>query len=200
VPTSEFFARLGLFTRPAFLERDLCASIRLEAAGAERRPAKIVDDQGNKAVEPDYRSSKRVQLTSATVELLEHRFLSVKPELEEHFRLSLTLRSPMHALEYAPGDFFVPHIDTLGHSAEKTHERLVSAVLFLNAATYQPAADGFGGGALVFYGLLKNAGAEAVGFPLVGEAGLFVAFKSEIVHEVQPVLYGRRFTVVGWYG
>jgi predicted 2-oxoglutarate/Fe(II)-dependent dioxygenase YbiX len=53
---------------------------------------------------------------------------------------------------------------------------------------------------LSFFGLMgEDAREEAVGLPLTGEAGLLVAFPSELVHGVQAVTRGKRYTVVSWF-
>jgi SM-20-related protein len=41
--------------------------------------------------------------------------------------------------------------------------------------------------------------ARSVGFPLIGEAGLLLAFRPNLVHEVTPVTHGERCTVVTWF-
>jgi SM-20-related protein len=33
----------------------------------------------------------------------------------------------------------------------------------------------------------------------VPEAGLLIAFRSEMLHEVEPVTSGERVTIVSWY-
>jgi predicted 2-oxoglutarate/Fe(II)-dependent dioxygenase YbiX len=61
----------------------------------------------------------------------------------------------------------------------------------------QPGA--YGGGDLTFYGLLGDARWERCGLPLVGEAGLAAAFRAEVLHEVRPVAWGERYSLVAWY-
>jgi SM-20-related protein len=38
-----------------------------------------------------------------------------------------------------------------------------------------------------------------IGLPLDARAGLLIAFRSEVFHEVQPVTHGQRLSVVGWF-
>jgi predicted 2-oxoglutarate/Fe(II)-dependent dioxygenase YbiX len=52
---------------------------------------------------------------------------------------------------------------------------------------------------LTFYGLLPGPAWERIGFPLRGEEGLLVAFRSEILHEVTAVRQGDRYTIVTWF-
>jgi predicted 2-oxoglutarate/Fe(II)-dependent dioxygenase YbiX len=37
------------------------------------------------------------------------------------------------------------------------------------------------------------------GFPLQPEEGLLIAFPSRMMHEVQPVTRGKRYSIVTWY-
>jgi hypothetical protein len=55
----------------------------------------------------------------------------------------------------------------------------VSVVSFLNGEAEAPGGDGYCGGALTFYGLLRDPRANQLGFPLAGEAGLLIAFRSD---------------------
>jgi SM-20-related protein len=74
----------------------------------------------------------------------------------------------------------------------------VSIVVFLNGEG-DPADDqSYTGGSLTFYGLMRDARADDRGFPVTGEAGLLVAFPSQLVHSVTPVTCGMRFTIVSW--
>jgi SM-20-related protein len=126
------------------------------------------------------------------------RLLALKPAAEKHFRLRLSGSRPPQFLVYRPGDFFRRHRDSSADpgAGEAATGRKVSAVAFLNGAEGE---DGYGGGALVFYGLLDDPRGEQVGFPLTPEAGLLVAFRSDVIHEVTPVTHGERCTVVSWF-
>jgi predicted 2-oxoglutarate/Fe(II)-dependent dioxygenase YbiX len=75
----------------------------------------------------------------------------------------------------------------------------VSVVVFLNAQATHPVEETFEGGALAFYGLMKAPGMEHAGIPLEPEAGLLVAFRSDVMHEVSPVTRGERYTLVSWF-
>ena len=77
--------------------------------------------------------------------------------------------------------------------------RRVSLVLFLNSESQEPAEDCYGGGQLTFYGLLEGPQWEKCPLPVKGEAGLLIAFRSDLTHEVKPVTFGRRRTIVTWF-
>jgi predicted 2-oxoglutarate/Fe(II)-dependent dioxygenase YbiX len=40
---------------------------------------------------------------------------------------------------------------------------------------------------------------EKCGFSLDAQPGLFIAFRPETMHEVKPVIFGHRFTIVNWF-
>jgi hypothetical protein len=80
-----------------------------------------------------------------------------------------------------------------------TQRRRVSAVIFLNSESEEPAEGTCGEGRLTFHGLLDGSKWEQCPFPLKPEPGLLVAFPSEKIHEVTPVSHGLRSTVVTWF-
>ncbi len=40
---------------------------------------------------------------------------------------------------------------------------------------------------------------DKCGFALEAEPGLLIAFRSDTSHEVRPVTFGERFTIVTWF-
>ena len=54
------------------------------------------------------------------------------------------------------------------------------------------------GGSLVF--TEWRAGRTMGQYRLIPEQGMLVAFPSELTHEVMPVTYGERYSIVSWYG
>jgi SM-20-related protein len=79
--------------------------------------------------------------------------------------------------------------------------RAISAVVFLNDQCEDAGVAGaFTGGGLTFYGLLADdPRGQSIGLPIQGRAGQLVAFKTDLVHEVTPVVSGERCTAVTWY-
>jgi predicted 2-oxoglutarate/Fe(II)-dependent dioxygenase YbiX len=132
-----------------------------------------------------------VDVSSATAAAVDAALAGVRPKLERHFSLTLNGHEPPHYLVYERGAFFVAHRDQPSSEASELSARRVSIVLFLN--------DDFSGGALTFYDLIDGPGWRGVGLPCEAAAGLLVAFRSETMHEVQPVTGGRRCTIVSWF-
>ena len=82
--------------------------------------------------------------------------------------------------------------------------RRVSTIIFVNGeeqtgASHSTDIDRYQGGALMFYGLLKDEKATKFGLSLDGQPGLLIAFDSGVMHEVKPVTAGERLTIVNWF-
>lgn len=127
------------------------------------------------------------------------RLLAVMPALQSHFKVSLDECQGPEFLKYGVGSFYLPHKDGNPSGHAKVAKRRISAVIFLNAQSKEPTTGAHCGGSLTFYGLMDGAEWGKMGFPLEAETGLLVAFQSDVVHEVQPVTFGERFSVVSWF-
>jgi predicted 2-oxoglutarate/Fe(II)-dependent dioxygenase YbiX len=199
MPGADFFVPLGLFVRKAFLPAGECTRICAEARACESAPA-AVHRRGGDGLAEEYRKTRVVRVSPGLTEAVDSRLRPLKAELEAHFGTPLRSYEELQFLAYRPGDYFHPHRDSSADDAAATHirERLISVVLFLNGASENPADGAFSGGALTFYGLVADPAWEKYGFPLIPEAGLLVAFRSDVRHAVEPVSHGERYTVVTW--
>ena len=52
---------------------------------------------------------------------------------------------------------------------------------------------------MTFYGLLDIPDSDKFGFSLEPEQGMLVAFRSNVLHGVSPILSGQRYVIVGWF-
>ena len=197
---ADFFRTFGLYVARDFFDRDLCARLRAEARAAAADPATVRQQGAEYIVDEEVRRTQLARVSEASEQLVERRLMVLKGTLERHFRVTTSgIRWPQF-LVYREGDFFRPHADSsaaVGAPAVATGRR-VSIVVFLNGEG-DPADDqSYTGGSLTFYGLMRDARADDRGFPVTGEAGLLVAFPSQLVHSVTPVTCGMRFTIVSW--
>jgi len=198
MPTAEFFTRLGLFVCKNFLEQELCTRCCREIDEAAQTKATIVRTNETEVLDETFRKVKWADVPATTVSLVEARLLALMPTLERHFNVTLTGYEPLDFLTYQEGDFFQVHIDG-GDDAHHNHrERKVSVVIFLNGQAQQPAHDTYCGGSLTFYGLIDDPRWLTYGFPLNSEPGLLIAFRSDVLHQVLPVTYGKRYSIVSW--
>jgi SM-20-related protein len=201
MPNAEFFTRLGLFVDKDFLDAEACARLRSDVRSATNIPATVRDKGDTYTVDESVRRTKWADVSAETRSFVEERVRALKPALERHFELELTGCQPLQFLVYRKGDFFQAHVDSVRESdaAEFSRERRLAVVLFLNSESGEPGPDSYGGGSLTFYGLLPDPRAKSYGLPLIGEAGLLVAFLPEVIHEVTAVTHGERYTVVTWF-
>lgn len=200
MPGADFFGRLGLFVARGFFDGQTCASLRSELRTCQVRPATLTQ-KGTHLVDETTRRTKSVKVSAPTLALVRERLLALKPDLERHFGEALTGCEKPQFLRYGVGDFFETHQDsnTDPEAADYIRARRVSVVIFLNGQAGENVPDSHEGGSLSFYGLFKDPRAGSLGFPLAHEAGLLVAFRSDVTHAVEPVTRGERFTVVTWF-
>jgi SM-20-related protein len=200
MPGADFFARLGLFVRPNFLDAETCARLRAAATEARKVPGMVASEDAAYEVDVRTRRTDIADVSDETMELVATPLDALTPEIERHYSVDAEGRQRLQFLVYKEGDFFGAHTDRTesGKGASFSKRRLVSVVVFLNDQAEEPSPLTYGGGTLTFYGLLGGEKGEKVGLPLVGEEGLLVAFKSNITHAVTPVTRGERFTVVTW--
>jgi SM-20-related protein len=197
--TIDFFRRRGIFLTEDFLSANLCESVRTEMDSADGSKATI-GKEGK--VNEESRRTLDIAVSAETRRLITERLLDLRPALEAHFHLPLSdqLQGPSF-LMYDRGGFYGPHRDCTDDSPGMIRDRRVSLVLFLNGPSIAATTDSFGDGGLIFYGLIS--GADSIwsksGFPLEPRPGLLVAFRSDLLHEVKPVSYGRRYSIAGWF-
>jgi len=199
MPSPAFFRGLGLFVLSDFFDCAFRTEVRQEILTASEDKATIVRDGKEGILDESSRRVLSANVAKQTSRLVKDRLLAIKPALEEHFSVTLNGCEAPCFLKYGEGAFYTPHRDGGPNSHESTRKRCVSVVIFLNGRSSEPALGCFGGGSLTFYGLMGGPEWEKCAFPLDPEPGLLVAFRSDILHEVQPVTFGQRLSVVSWF-
>lgn len=199
MPNADFFRNLGLFVRDNFLTADLCAKLQKEMSKGKFEPGIILGENSEALVEETIRKVSSVDVDRALEENVRHQLIALMPALEDHFKVSLEKCQGPDFLKYGVGSFYLPHTDGSPGGPSKVAKRRVSAVVFLNAQLKEPTEDTYCGGSLTFYGLMEGPQWAKLAFPLEAETGLLVAFRSDVLHEVQPVTHGERFSAVSWY-
>jgi predicted 2-oxoglutarate/Fe(II)-dependent dioxygenase YbiX len=209
VPKADVLARLGgLWFAERFLTPDECRGLRDEMAAASGAAATVRDASGRFTVDSAARRVKWVEVAAASRERVSGRLEEVRLQVGRHYGLGLEGVQVPQFLVYAPGDFYRPHRDNAPGRERRadeapapgvSHQRRISAVLFLNGPASEPTPGTYGGGALTFYGLLDDPRTQSLGIPLEAEEGLLVTFPASLVHGVSPVEHGHRYTVVSWF-
>ena len=76
----------------------------------------------------------------------------VTPALTERSGVALSAHEPLQFLRYETGGFFVAHQDgNTPLTRDRTRDRRISIVIFLNAQTPENLPGGYTGGELVFH-------------------------------------------------
>ena len=199
--SSEFFVRRGIFIVEDFLDADLCSRIRGEARATGHKPATVSSPDRDGYCDETCRRTLEADVGSETRALLRCRIQEIKPRLESYFRVSLEWVEEPQFLVYQQGSFFAAHYDSATDEAypELLRQRQVSLVIFLNGEAAEPQADSYGGGALALYGLIDEPHWKECGFPIPSKPGLLIGFRSDLLHEVTPVTWGERYSIVSWY-
>lgn len=200
MPRADFFAKLGLFIRPNFIGITGCDRLCAEMRTAPHEPA-LVNSGRTFRVDENSRRVCSVSISEEMVLTVAERLADLLPELSAHFGLELKLVEELQFLRYGVGDFFEAHADSsMDEDAfDYVKERRVSLVIFLNdVSKVGELANCYSGGSLTFYGIIDKPAWQSKGFELLGETGLLVAFRSDLFHEVKPVIEGERFTIVTW--
>jgi len=200
MPGFNFFTRLGLLAVKDFLDAGHCSTLRSEMALQPGSPA-TVGGAVDEIVNEDVRRARWVKVPAQLKSLIKERLLDLQPRLESHFKITLTGVEKPQFLVYREGCFYSPHRDSSAdpEAIEYFRDRKVSIVIFLNDESEEPAERFYGGGRLTFYGLMEDPLWKSCGLPLVGERGLLVAFRSDVMHEVTAVTHGVRYTIVSWF-
>lgn len=198
---AEASARFGLFLEEGFFDAQTCERIIAEARTAWGGPATVYREGAAGPVDERLRKTTRLMLSDETTEFVRRRLLERIEDVAKHFGVALDDCEPPQFLLYREGDFFVPHQDGNTQQLQFDHLRVrrVSAVIFLNRESALPATGSYVGGSLVFHAADAAPRDRARVFPLIGEPGLLVAFRSETTHEVIPVTNGERYSIVCWY-
>jgi SM-20-related protein len=196
---SALIAKFDLLLAPHFLEESICQSILEQTSSAFFAPATVYGSSDSGGVDERVRRASRLSPSGNTVNLVKHRLMDYKHEVERHFQLSVQDVEEPQFLRYRVGDFFVAHQDgNTGLIRLNTEsERKISIVIFLNRQTDEPVAGTYGGGSLKFSDYRAEPSYRE--YSVQGEAGLFVAFRAELTHEVIPVTHGERYSIVSWY-
>jgi predicted 2-oxoglutarate/Fe(II)-dependent dioxygenase YbiX len=198
----EFLARLGIQLIPEFLDRETCERMSQEMIEASGERATVTVKLTEDTLAERYRSTTIADVSDDTVSGLRDRLLELKGDLERTFGLALDGCEKPQFLLYGEGDFIRPHADG-SHDEEAPDwikNRAVATVIFLNDQSDEDAPGTFGGGSLNFVNLISDESrGRSVGLPIAPTAGLLVAFRADVVHEVSKVTRGDRCTAVSWF-
>jgi predicted 2-oxoglutarate/Fe(II)-dependent dioxygenase YbiX len=159
--------------------------------------ATVYSKEASGSVDLRVRSAAQINPSSKTRELVMSHLRTKRPDVENHFGVSLSECEEPQFLRYQKGGFFVAHQD--GNTPlirDDSRFRKISVVIFLNPQSEEPASNTYGGGSLLLHGPYPH---FDVRVPVECEPGSLIAFRAETTHEVTPVTHGERYTIVSWY-
>lgn len=203
-PTSiTMFRQLGLYIKPDFLPREECRHILAEMAMSVNTSAGVMR-RGRSMINEHIRKTRMAFVSEETSQQIMDRLLTMRKRLQRHFGVHTHRCCEPQFLMYKRGAFFRPHPDNDRdrRQPKAVLGRQLSAVIFLNGndtGRVRLGSRSFGGGLLVFHRLPEHPTAETYRLGLVPSCGLLVVFPSGIWHEVTPVTWGTRCSIVSWF-
>ena len=203
MPSATILGHLGLFVRRGFLSAESCRQMRSEMAAAARVPAMIrPSGAAGGVLDETTRRTGVATVSASTTAMVEDQLRAIQPALEEYFQVRSTGWQLPQFYIYETGDFFAAHRDSDAAdpvAPEWVKLRQVSVSILLNGVRGDLDDESYGGGALVFHGHRGDRSGSGFRIPVESEEGMFVAFRSDWIHEVKPVTSGRRYSVVTWF-
>lgn len=193
-------AAFHLYLDRGFFDAQQSSELVAELAIAPEAPATLYGRSQAGAVDERVRKVARLSPSQETVARVTRRLVEARAGIAAHFGISLTSCEEPQFLRYREGDFFVAHQD--GNTGmlltDKEQSRKVSVVIFLSRQSEMFEPGAYGGGSLVFSEW--RAGRTQGCHSLSPDPGTLVAFASDTTHEVTPVAWGDRYSIVSWYG
>ena len=180
-----------LLRYPGFLSPDECLSVRHAMDGGTVEAAEIL--AGGAQRRPRVRNASLIEPAARVISHVEARLEFCRELVGASLQVGLGAREGPGFIRYPDGGYYRPHIDCgVDPQWPDASRRAASLVIFLNSSRAQSEEGEFDGGLLR---LCETDGEIDV----APEAGLLVAFPSDVLHEVTPVCGGTRDAIVDWF-
>ena len=189
----DLFSFLGVCVKESFFDKAFCDFLVNEVKSAKKNKA-FVSRKGKALIDEEFRNTYKVKMPkNIQQDVVQKIKTELQPKLEQFFKTEFSNIQPLEILYYDKGHFFAAHKDVI----PTKNKRKVSVVIFLNQQSKNEEELDYGGGNLCLYGLRANAPKQRLVIP--SQKGLMVAFKSNTLHEVTPVKWGNRCSLVIWF-
>lgn len=201
---------------PNFLDHELAHEITqsiYESSNAKQAQIKsmLLNSVVDSSVDESIRKTNIYNLSGLHCGIYQTLFQLHQPSIERFFNLSLTLATPVQALEYTQGSFYIKHADdsnelidvegnTVGFNCVAPQRKLTT-VLFATAYDENASSEdihNFSGGELIFNYLHDSEGNNIVLKPKLGDMIIFPS-NPYFSHEVKAVKSGYRLSLVQWH-
>jgi predicted 2-oxoglutarate/Fe(II)-dependent dioxygenase YbiX len=188
--------RLDVFSAANFVDARVCNELIAEAKTSASFPAQVTKSKGR--VDVDMRRTSRLIVSDQTAQRIAAYFQELKPQLETYYDLSLSGFEKFQFLLYRKGDFYKRHADKNDKTDSPAYirARRISVVIFLNHEGQHDEPDSYTGGGLVIW---TGQDPQKIPSRIEGEIGKVIAFPSELMHEVEMVKSGERYSIVNWF-
>ena len=143
------------------------------------------------------RQTTRLVVTNETEESINVYFRQLQPQLETVYDLQLSGFEKFQFLLYGKGDFYKRHSDRNDKPESPSYikARRISVVIFVSNENQDNHPDSYTGGSLVVW----DSDRHKTPIRIHGEIGKLIAFPSNLAHEVEPILTGKRYSIVNWF-
>jgi predicted 2-oxoglutarate/Fe(II)-dependent dioxygenase YbiX len=203
--SGHYFEKFGFIVKPNFIDEYLCDALINEMISSSSEFSKVRIKDSQYGIDRDLRKSRWAIISDETRDLIRSHLSILEGEIKSFFKISFHEFQDLQFIIYQQNDHFKPHPDNSNeqNAPDFVKSRKISIVIFLNSSvgnlfSRELISRDFCGGELRFYGVVDEPIWNSWGIPLVPSVGMLVAFPSEIIHEVTPVINGSRFTVVTW--
>ena len=185
---------MRIFITERAMDEATCRRVRSAMDAGVPEPTEVLEE--GMAVREDARQASHIEVPQAILDLVEGCLDAQRDAIGAFFRRRIRSREGVSLLRYEPGGFYGPHVDRAVVSTwPEAAERAVTVVLFLDSSRDRAPDGAFSGGLLRLFPV----GPGAVPVEIAAVQGTLVAFPSDMVHEVTPVMSGRRDTAVDWF-
>lgn len=193
--------KLGIYVDEHFLSPELCLKMLSTLSLCECSQAPVKKG-GTNYINKKTRKTLLLNPPESCHEIISQKHSLLQPKLERFFDINIMGQETSQYLRYRSGDYFIPHADeSSAHASSNSYLRKISIICYLNTQVEDIASTigNFQEGELVLYGLLDDQKSKTSGFPISATAGLLIAFKSDLLHEVCPITAGERYSIVSWF-
>ncbi len=202
MPFPDFFKQFGIHSIYEFLSTQFREQLRSEIQNATAATGTIWNPNAGQHIEENVKKRKEmVGMPSESDLFIRGKLIQLMPQIAEEFGVELEDVQPLKFTRYDTGDYYRYHTDN-SHNPDAPagiNDRKVSIIIFVNQEGEDLEEGDYCGGNLTFYGLLDDPQWRGIGLPLESEAGLLIAFRPNILHEVTPVTEGCRLTITTWF-
>lgn len=189
----------------SLFDADLCARLcgQMYQARRESPPVMKASKMGvDGEVDLKMRDTQVAFVDRETAKLAKDRFMALAPRAAKFLNVTIHACQDPQFLIYGPGGHYKPHLDNSGKpgSPDYVLRRRGSIIVPLNPRSAEPMPGCYTGGALAVYiqppDRPEN---QKVRIEVPADAGDAIVFAHDLLHGVEPVTDGIRYSLVGWY-